>query len=196
MTSFLRSCHNYRGRYFNSLVYYIVYLLLKSLVSCFSVWQTECTCRATSEPLAFVQFVHYISSSALVWVIPLVRVWLHTFRSPGSKKLLYSPDTDVYHIGLPLLQKFWCLRSAQYHIFTWEEIVISHAILYAILSQLILTLLLYHLRLVLNIYKLFLYVQGVTTSPFLLDLERLLPYVLHSSIQTLSMPTSNACAYI
>jgi len=70
------------------------------------------------------------------------------------------------------------------------------SILYAILSQLILTLLLYHLRLVLNIYKLFLYVQGVTTSPFLLDLERLLPYVLHSSIQTLSMPTSNACAYI
>ena len=34
------------------------------------------------------------------------RVWLHTFRSPGSKKLLYSPDTDVYHIGLPLLQKY------------------------------------------------------------------------------------------
>jgi len=62
-------------RYFNNLVYYIVYLLLKSLVSCFSVWQTECTCGATSEPLAFVQFVHYISSSALVWVIPLVS-WL------------------------------------------------------------------------------------------------------------------------
>ena len=34
------------------------------------------------------------------------RVWLHTLRSPGSKKLLYSPDTDVYHIGLPLLQKY------------------------------------------------------------------------------------------
>ena len=39
------------------------------------MWQTECTCRATSEPLAFVQFVHYISSSALVWVIQLVS-WL------------------------------------------------------------------------------------------------------------------------
>ena len=28
--------------------------------------QTECVCRATSEPLAFIQFVHYISTSALV----------------------------------------------------------------------------------------------------------------------------------
>ena len=34
------------------------------------------------------------------------RVWLHTFRSPGSKKLLYSPDTDVYHIGLVLLGRY------------------------------------------------------------------------------------------
>ena len=34
------------------------------------------------------------------------RVWLHTFRSPGSKKLLYSPDTDVYHIGLALLGRY------------------------------------------------------------------------------------------
>ena len=28
------------------------------------------------------------------------RVWLHVVRSPGRKKLVYSPDTDVYHIGL------------------------------------------------------------------------------------------------
>ncbi len=28
------------------------------------------------------------------------RVWLHADRSPGRKKLIYSPDTDVYHIGL------------------------------------------------------------------------------------------------
>ena len=31
------------------------------------------------------------------------RVWLHVLRSPGSKKLVCLPDTDVYHIGLPLL---------------------------------------------------------------------------------------------
>ena len=31
------------------------------------------------------------------------RVWLHTFRSVGHRKLVFSPDTDVYHIGLPLL---------------------------------------------------------------------------------------------
>ena len=27
------------------------------------------------------------------------RVWLHVLRSPGTRKLLCSPDTDVYHIG-------------------------------------------------------------------------------------------------
>ena len=31
------------------------------------------------------------------------RVWLHVLRSSGHKKLLYSPDTDVYHIGLTLI---------------------------------------------------------------------------------------------
>ena len=28
------------------------------------------------------------------------RVWLHTKHSVGERKLIYSPDTDVYHIGL------------------------------------------------------------------------------------------------
>ena len=28
------------------------------------------------------------------------RVWLHADHAPGRKKLIYSPDTDVYHIGL------------------------------------------------------------------------------------------------
>ena len=27
-------------------------------------------------------------------------MWLHADRAPGRKKLFYSPDTDVYHIGL------------------------------------------------------------------------------------------------
>ena len=31
------------------------------------------------------------------------RVWLHVLRSPGTRKLVCSPDTDVYHIGLPLV---------------------------------------------------------------------------------------------
>ena len=31
------------------------------------------------------------------------RVWLHVLRSSGHKKLLYSPNTDVYHIGLTVI---------------------------------------------------------------------------------------------
>jgi hypothetical protein len=31
------------------------------------------------------------------------RIWLHTLNSAGTKKLVLSPDTDVYHIGLPLV---------------------------------------------------------------------------------------------
>ena len=30
-------------------------------------------------------------------------MWLHAVRAPGLKKLICSPDTDVYHIGLQLL---------------------------------------------------------------------------------------------
>ena len=32
-----------------------------------------------------------------------LRIWLHCTRSAGSRKMLYSPDTDVYHIGLPIV---------------------------------------------------------------------------------------------
>lgn len=32
-------------------------------------------------------------------------MWLHAFKSGCQKVLVYSPDTDTYHIGLPLLQK-------------------------------------------------------------------------------------------
>ena len=28
------------------------------------------------------------------------RVWLHVKHSAGQRKLIFSPDTDVYHIGL------------------------------------------------------------------------------------------------
>jgi len=31
------------------------------------------------------------------------RVWLHVINSAGQRKLVLSPDTDVYHIGLPFL---------------------------------------------------------------------------------------------
>ena len=53
-----------------------------------------------------------ITSSSVV-VCPLLasnaeesdtRVWLHAFNSAGNKKLVFSPDTDVYHIGLPFLR--------------------------------------------------------------------------------------------
>ena len=31
------------------------------------------------------------------------RIWLHSKHSAGRKKFILSPDTDVYHIGLPLV---------------------------------------------------------------------------------------------
>ena len=34
-----------------------------------------------------------------------LRVWLHCKNSCGIHKLLYSPDTDVYHIGLTVLSE-------------------------------------------------------------------------------------------
>ena len=33
------------------------------------------------------------------------RIWLHALHSAGEKKLVVSPDTDVYHIGLPIVAK-------------------------------------------------------------------------------------------
>ena len=33
-------------------------------------------------------------------------VWLHVLCTSGRKKLLYSPDIDVYHIGLTLIDPF------------------------------------------------------------------------------------------
>ena len=37
------------------------------------------------------------------------RLWLHLRYSAGTKKFILSPDTDVYHIGLPLVtpEEFW-----------------------------------------------------------------------------------------
>ena len=32
-----------------------------------------------------------------------LRIWLHCLLSNGTRKLIYSRDTDVYHIGLPLV---------------------------------------------------------------------------------------------
>ena len=33
-----------------------------------------------------------------------LKIWLHCQNSYGTKKLLFSPDTDIYHIGLPLIR--------------------------------------------------------------------------------------------
>jgi len=33
------------------------------------------------------------------------RLWLHLKHSSGRKKFILSPDTDVYHIGLPLISE-------------------------------------------------------------------------------------------
>lgn len=31
------------------------------------------------------------------------RIWIHAKNSAGSRKYILSPDTDVYHIGLPMI---------------------------------------------------------------------------------------------
>ena len=36
------------------------------------------------------------------------RVWLHVVHSAGHKKLLFSPDTDVYNIGLTAISSSEC----------------------------------------------------------------------------------------
>ena len=36
------------------------------------------------------------------------RVWLHALTSSGSHTLVCSPDTDIYHIGLPLMSRYPC----------------------------------------------------------------------------------------
>lgn len=33
-------------------------------------------------------------------------VWLHAVHCPYNNVLIYSPDNDVYHIGLPLVQQY------------------------------------------------------------------------------------------
>ena len=33
-----------------------------------------------------------------------VQIWLHCIHSFGRRKLIFSPDTDVYHIGLTAVQ--------------------------------------------------------------------------------------------
>lgn len=34
------------------------------------------------------------------------RVWLHAFKAASSRVLVCSPDTDVYHIGLPMTHQY------------------------------------------------------------------------------------------
>ena len=41
------------------------------------------------------------------------RLWLHVAHSLGTKKQLFSPDTDVYHIDLPLLNH--CVYDVYVH---------------------------------------------------------------------------------
>lgn len=35
-----------------------------------------------------------------------MRIWLHCKKSCGVHKLIFSPDTDIYHIGLPIMSSF------------------------------------------------------------------------------------------
>ena len=33
-------------------------------------------------------------------------VWLHAVKCPYNRVVIYSPDNDVYHISLPLLEQY------------------------------------------------------------------------------------------
>ena len=51
------------------------------------------------------------------------RVWLHVVHSAGNKKLLFSPDTEVYHIGHLLeFQGGYVICDA-----IWRKIKIIHS---------------------------------------------------------------------
>ena len=34
-----------------------------------------------------------------------MRIWKHAFETQATRMLIYSPDTDIYNIGLPLLSE-------------------------------------------------------------------------------------------
>ena len=54
------------------------------------------------------------------------RVWLHVVHSAGTTKLLFSPDTDVYHIGLPLLNPYLYDVYVQLSPMTSPELKLLH----------------------------------------------------------------------
>ena len=56
-----------------------------------------------------------------------LRIWLHCVHSNGSRKMLYSPDTDVYNIGLPIIQE---LPSLEVYIELKERRKDSHRYLH------------------------------------------------------------------
>ena len=88
VTPFLRSCHNYRDRYFNNLVYYIVYLLLTSLVAYLfcvtdgvhlqSYFRATCICTVCSLHLFIGSRVSY-TTRILTYTVSILK------------------DADLYH---------------------------------------------------------------------------------------------------
>ena len=61
-----------------------------------NVGKTAHSVTSTGEVLPFPQLWSNADEGDL-------RVWLHCIHSAGTQKLLFSPDTDVYHIGLTIL---------------------------------------------------------------------------------------------
>ena len=56
-----------------------------------TAWYTKSSCQPQPEPDLFSNAEETDS-----------RIWLHAERKSKNKILVLSPDTDVYHIGLPL----------------------------------------------------------------------------------------------
>ena len=48
-------------------------------------------------------------------------VWLHAFRSQGMRRLIWSPDTDIYHISLPLISQYQGETVVKINLYSSDE---------------------------------------------------------------------------
>ena len=69
-------------------------------VGAFSGDYKNCAVMCDSEKISAVKELYGVHEETDT------RIWLHISKSVFHNFLVFSPDTDVYHIGLPIVQKF------------------------------------------------------------------------------------------
>ena len=52
-------------------------------------------------------------------------IWLHVLHSAGTRKLVQSPDTDVYHIGLPIVTGTGPFSALEHHFLSLNVLITS-----------------------------------------------------------------------